>query len=94
MDNPHRCADLSDRDSQGNTVLHSLVVNADNTTDNTNMIASMYDMIVIQYNKLNKKVQLEDIENNAGLTPLKLAAKQGKIGVSVSLCVAPKSLLF
>lgn len=93
MDNPHRCADVSDRDSQGNTVLHSLVVNADNTTDNTNMIASMYDMIVIQHNKLNKKVQLEDIENNVGLTPLKLAAKQGKTGVSVSLCVAPKSSL-
>lgn len=58
------------------------------------MIASMYDMIVIQHNKLNKKAQLDDIENNVGLTPLKLAAKQGKIGVSVSLYVAPKSLLF
>ncbi|TMS07748.1 Transient receptor potential cation channel subfamily V member 1 [Larimichthys crocea] len=83
MENPYRRADLTDRDSQGNTVLHSLVVIADNTTENTDMIERIYDGILIQHSKLEKerKVQLEAIENNQGLTPLKLAAKQGKIGL-------------
>ncbi|XP_070685030.1 transient receptor potential cation channel subfamily V member 1-like [Pempheris klunzingeri] len=83
MENPYRRADLTDKDSQGNTVLHILVVIADNTTENTEMIAEMYDGILIQHTKLskNKKVQLEAIENNQGLTPLKLAAKLGKIGL-------------
>ncbi len=83
MENAYRRADLTDKDSQGNTVLHTLVVIADNTTENTDMIARMYDEILIQHNKLEKKnpVQLEAIENNQGLTPLKLAAKLGKIGV-------------
>ncbi|XP_051254557.1 transient receptor potential cation channel subfamily V member 1 isoform X1 [Dicentrarchus labrax] len=83
MENPYRRADLTDKDSQGNTVLHSLVVLADNETENTDMIARMYDDILIQDNKLEtkRKVQLEEIENNQGLTPLKLAAKLGKIGL-------------
>ncbi|XP_062275922.1 transient receptor potential cation channel subfamily V member 1-like [Scomber scombrus] len=83
MDNPHRKADPTDKDSQGNTVLHTLAVIADNTTENTDMIVRMYDDILIQHHKLEKisKVQLEAIENNKGLTPLKLAAKLGKIGL-------------
>lgn len=87
MDNPYRRADLTDKDSQGNTVLHTLVVIADNTQENTNMVAGMYDEILILHNKLEKttKVKLEAIENNQGLTPLKLAAKLGKIGVSLFL---------
>lgn len=89
MENPYRRADLTDKDSQGNTVLHTLVVIADNTTDNTDMTARMYDEILIQHNKLqDKRIQLEAIENNQGLTPLKLAAKLGKIGVILfCLCV-------
>lgn len=85
MENPYRRADLTDKDSQGNIVLHTLVVIADNTTENTDMIARMYDEILIQHNKLEKKspVQLETIENHQGLTPLKLAAKLGKIGVGL-----------
>lgn len=57
------------------------------------MIERIYDGILIQHSKLEKerKVQLEAIENNQGLTPLKLAAKQGKIGVRLfsleGLCV-------
>ncbi|XP_019223153.1 transient receptor potential cation channel subfamily V member 1 isoform X5 [Oreochromis niloticus] len=43
------------------------------------MIAKVYDEILVQHNKLDKKVQLEEIENNDGMTPLKLAAKLGKI---------------
>ncbi|XP_069569057.1 transient receptor potential cation channel subfamily V member 1-like isoform X1 [Brachyistius frenatus] len=81
MDNPYRRSDLMDRDSQGNTVLHALVVIADNTTENTDMVAKMYDEILVRQHKLEKKVQLEAIENNQGLTPLKLAAKLGKIGL-------------
>uniref|UniRef100_A0A4W6FXS9 Transient receptor potential cation channel subfamily V member 2 n=1 Tax=Lates calcarifer TaxID=8187 RepID=A0A4W6FXS9_LATCA len=83
MENPYRRADLADRDSQGNTVLHTLVVIADNTTENTDMVAGMYDQILTQHNKLEKErtVDLEGIENNQGLTPLKLAAKLGKIGL-------------
>ncbi|XP_041796196.1 transient receptor potential cation channel subfamily V member 1-like [Chelmon rostratus] len=82
MENPYRRADLTDRDSQGNTVLHTLVVVADDTTENTDMIERMYDEILIQHNKLERKaVRLEAIENNQGLTPLKLAAKLGKIGL-------------
>nr|XP_046245975.1 transient receptor potential cation channel subfamily V member 1-like isoform X2 [Scatophagus argus] len=82
MENPYRRADVSEKDSQGNTVLHTLVVIADNTAENTDMIAKMYDDILIQHKRLEKKrVQLEAIENNQGLTPLKLAAKLGKIGL-------------
>lgn len=82
MENPHRRADVADQDSRGNTVLHTLVVIADDTTDNTDMIAGMYDQILIQHFKPETKtVQLEAIENNQGLTPLKLAARLGKIGV-------------
>ncbi|XP_071353076.1 transient receptor potential cation channel subfamily V member 1-like [Trachinotus anak] len=83
MENPYRRADLADKDSQGNTVLHTLVVIADNTKENTDMVARMYDEILILHNKLEKtgKVKLESIENNQGLTPLKLAAKLGKIGL-------------
>ncbi|XP_047450081.1 transient receptor potential cation channel subfamily V member 1-like [Mugil cephalus] len=83
MDNPHRRADVTDKDSQGNTVLHVLVVVADNTAENTDMITRMYDDILILHNRLekSKKIQLETIENNQGLTPLKLAAKLGKIGL-------------
>lgn len=82
MENPHRQADATDQDSRGNTVLHTLVVIADDTTDNTDMIAGIYDQILIQHFKVEARtVQLEAIENNQGLTPLKLAAKLGKIGV-------------
>lgn len=90
MENPYRRADLTDRDSQGNTVLHTLVVVADDTTENTDMIERMYDEILIQHNKLERKgVRLEAIENNQGLTPLKLAAKLGKIGVRLFSLVFP-----
>uniref|UniRef100_A0A3Q2EE60 Ion transport domain-containing protein n=1 Tax=Cyprinodon variegatus TaxID=28743 RepID=A0A3Q2EE60_CYPVA len=80
MDNNHRKADPTDKDSQGNTVLHALVVIADDTTENVEMVANMYDQILLQYYKSNK-VNLESFENNEGLTPLKLAAKLGKIGL-------------
>lgn len=82
---------MADQDSRGNTVLHTLVVIADDTTDNTDMIAGIYDQILIQHFKSEAKtVPLEAIENNQGLTPLKLAAKLGKIGV----CLISTQCLF
>ncbi|XP_068601286.1 transient receptor potential cation channel subfamily V member 1-like [Brachionichthys hirsutus] len=82
MENPHSRADPTCKDSQGNTALHTLMVIADNTAENTEMTAKVYDEILIQHNKLeNKSVRLEELTNNQGLTPLKIAAKLGKIGL-------------
>lgn len=81
LENPHTRADPTDRDSKGNTVLHTLVVIADDTAENTEPVADMYDQILVQHYKLQKGVQLETLVNNDGLTPLKLAAKLGKIGL-------------
>lgn len=82
-ENSYGAADLADKDSQGNTALHALAVVVDNTPENTDVIARMYDLILLQHSKVEKtrRVNLEAIENNKGLTPLKLAAKLGKIGV-------------
>uniref|UniRef100_A0A8C8DVS5 Ion transport domain-containing protein n=1 Tax=Oryzias sinensis TaxID=183150 RepID=A0A8C8DVS5_9TELE len=82
MENPHSRADLTDKDSQGNTVLHVLITVADDTNETTEMISKIYDQILVKHNKIGEKsqIQLEEIENNQGLTPLKLAAKLGKIG--------------
>uniref|UniRef100_A0AAQ5XFY7 Ion transport domain-containing protein n=1 Tax=Amphiprion ocellaris TaxID=80972 RepID=A0AAQ5XFY7_AMPOC len=76
-------ADVTEQDSHGNTVLHILVVLADNTEENTETFAGMYDKILILHHKLRKQTedQLEEIKNNQDLTPLKLAAKLGKIGL-------------
>ncbi|KAM8854321.1 transient receptor potential cation channel subfamily V member 1-like [Synchiropus picturatus] len=81
MENPHNCAAAADKDSQGNTVLHALVVICDNTPENTEMIIAIYNDILKHHHRLEKNVHLEAIENNCGLTPLKLAAKLGKIGL-------------
>ncbi|XP_046891610.1 transient receptor potential cation channel subfamily V member 1-like [Hypomesus transpacificus] len=89
MENPYSTADLTDRDCQGNTVLHALVAIADNTPENTDFVTRIYDGILIRDAKLGKErdsktndiIKLEDIENNHGMTPLKLAAKTGKIGI-------------
>ncbi|CAL8363345.1 unnamed protein product [Merluccius merluccius] len=71
-----------DYDSLGNTVLHALVLIADNTKENTDFIIRMYDEVLIRDTRLAQgAVPLEAIENKHGLTPLKLAAKMGKIGL-------------
>ena len=94
MENPHRRADVTDKDSQGNTVLHALVLITDHKAENTEMIAEVYDQILVQHYRLDekRKVQLEAIENNKGLTPLKLAAKLGKVGVSLVSVYSMKHL--
>lgn len=82
MDNKYQQADAKLRDSHGNTVLHALVVVADNSEDNTEFITNMYDRILMIAARLHPNLKLEDIENQNGLTPLKMAAKTGKIGVN------------
>ncbi|KAK0141861.1 Transient receptor potential cation channel subfamily V member 1 [Merluccius polli] len=82
MDNEYSRANSRDYDSLGNTVLHALVLIADNTKENTDFIIRMYDEVLIRDTKLAQGADpLEAIENKQGLTPLKLAAKMGKIGL-------------
>ncbi|KAL2095774.1 hypothetical protein ACEWY4_007922 [Coilia grayii] len=81
MKNPYQRVDVTDKDSHGNIVLHALVTIADNSPENTEFVAVMYDEILKRAGKLYPKINLESIENNQGLTPIKLAAKTGKIGL-------------
>ncbi|XP_023273917.1 transient receptor potential cation channel subfamily V member 1-like [Seriola lalandi dorsalis] len=81
MENEYLRANAELADSQGNTVLHALVVVADNSEDNTDFITSMYDRILKTTARLHPKLKLEDIENQNRLTPLKMAAKTGKIAL-------------
>ncbi|XP_023817045.1 transient receptor potential cation channel subfamily V member 1 isoform X3 [Oryzias latipes] len=70
MENPYRRADLTDKDSQGNTVLHVLITVADDTSETTEMISKIYDQILVKHNKIGEKsqIQLEEIENNQALS--------------------------
>uniref|UniRef100_G1PUB5 Transient receptor potential cation channel subfamily V member 1 n=1 Tax=Myotis lucifugus TaxID=59463 RepID=G1PUB5_MYOLU len=81
LQNSWQPADISARDSVGNTVLHALVEVADNTADNTKFVTSMYNEILILGAKLHPTLKLEELTNKKGLTPLALAASSGKIGV-------------
>ncbi|KAM4545618.1 transient receptor potential cation channel subfamily V member 1 [Odontesthes bonariensis] len=81
MENGTQQADAEMKDSHGNTVLHALVRVADNSKYNTEFITSMYDRILKTTSRLHPKLKLEAIENNKGLTPLKMAAETGKIGL-------------
>nr|XP_056720995.1 transient receptor potential cation channel subfamily V member 2 [Euleptes europaea] len=81
LDNPQQKASLSARDSLGNTVLHALVMVANDTEKNTEVVIRMYDEILMEGCKLDPLLKLEEIENNQGLTPLKLAAKTGKVEI-------------
>uniref|UniRef100_A0A8D2BKL2 Transient receptor potential cation channel subfamily V member 1 n=1 Tax=Sus scrofa TaxID=9823 RepID=A0A8D2BKL2_PIG len=80
LQNSWHPADISARDSVGNTVLHALVEVADNTADNTKFVTSMYNEILILGARLHPTLKLEELTNKKGLTPLALAAKSGKIG--------------
>ncbi|KAG8521878.1 Transient receptor potential cation channel subfamily V member 2 [Galemys pyrenaicus] len=84
LENQHQPASLQATDSQGNTVLHALVMIADNSKENSELVIRMYDKLLQAGARLCPTVQLEDIPNLQGLTPLKLAAKEGKIEVSRS----------
>lgn len=87
LDNKHQCASLQATDSLGNTALHALVMIADNSKENSALVIRMYDDLLQAGARLCPSVQLEDICNLEGLTPLKLAAKEGKI--EVSCCPPP-----
>ncbi|CAN2387843.1 response to heat, partial [Pristimantis euphronides] len=79
LNNPYRRADLAAKDSHGNTVLHALVLVADDTEENTDIITKMYDDILKLSVQMNPLMKLEDLCNIDGLTPMKLAAKMGKL---------------
>ncbi|XP_031427145.1 transient receptor potential cation channel subfamily V member 1-like [Clupea harengus] len=79
LENQYQSVDVRETDSQGNMVLHALVVVGDNSSENTDFIIKMYDHILTKAAQLHPKVKLEEIKNNQGLTPIKLAAKTGKI---------------
>ncbi|XP_063060164.1 transient receptor potential cation channel subfamily V member 1-like [Engraulis encrasicolus] len=79
LDNRYQNADVRETDSRGNIVLHALVMVADNSPENTDFIIKMYDHILTRTAQLHPKVKLEEMENKQGLTPIKLAAKTGKI---------------
>ncbi|XP_032471856.1 transient receptor potential cation channel subfamily V member 2 isoform X9 [Phocoena sinus] len=81
LENPHQPASLQAADSLGNTALHALVMIADDSAENTEMVTRMYDGLLQAGARLCPTVQLEDIPNLQGLTPLKLAAKEGKIEI-------------
>ncbi|KAM5273168.1 transient receptor potential cation channel subfamily V member 1 [Ctenodactylus gundi] len=81
LQNSWQPADISARDSVGNTVLHALVEVADNTADNTKFVTTMYNEILILGAKLHPTLKLEELINKKGFTPLALAASSGKIGV-------------
>nr|XP_034799176.1 transient receptor potential cation channel subfamily V member 2 isoform X4 [Pan paniscus] len=81
LENPHQPASLQATDSQGNTVLHALVMISDNSAENIALVTSMYDGLLQAGARLCPTVQLEDICNLQDLTPLKLAAKEGKIEI-------------
>uniref|UniRef100_A0A8D2FH81 Transient receptor potential cation channel subfamily V member 1 n=1 Tax=Theropithecus gelada TaxID=9565 RepID=A0A8D2FH81_THEGE len=80
LQNSWQPADISARDSVGNTVLHALVEVADNTADNTKFVTSMYNEILILGAKLHPTLKLEELTNKKEMTPLALAAGTGKIG--------------
>ncbi|XP_014303280.1 transient receptor potential cation channel subfamily V member 2 [Myotis lucifugus] len=77
----HKPASLQEVDSLGNTVLHALVIIADNSAENSALVTNMYDRLLQAEASLCPSLQLEDIKNNQGLTPLKLAAQEGKIEI-------------
>ncbi|KAL4695623.1 hypothetical protein H8959_000718 [Pygathrix nigripes] len=81
LENPHQPASLQATDSQGNTVLHALVMISDNSAENIALVTSMYNGLLQAGARLCPTMQLEDIHNQQDLTPLKLAAKEGKIKI-------------
>ncbi|KAM3854893.1 LOW QUALITY PROTEIN: transient receptor potential cation channel subfamily V member 2-like [Vipera latastei] len=81
LDNPHQKARLTEQDSMGNTVLHALVMVANDTKKNTELVVNMYDMILMKGAEIDSSCKLEEIENGKQLTPLKLAVKTGKVEI-------------
>ncbi|XP_041053346.1 transient receptor potential cation channel subfamily V member 3-like [Carcharodon carcharias] len=74
-------ADPWAQDRAGNTVLHALVSIAYDTPDTRSFVTEMYDFILMKSTDMDPSVNLEKITNREGLTPLRLAAHTGKIGI-------------
>ncbi|XP_078080725.1 transient receptor potential cation channel subfamily V member 3-like isoform X2 [Mustelus asterias] len=74
-------ADPRAQDRAGNTVLHALVSIAYDTTDSRSFLTEMYDFILMKSTDMEPSANLETITNHEGLTPLRLAAHTGKIGI-------------
>ncbi|XP_015423097.1 PREDICTED: transient receptor potential cation channel subfamily V member 2 [Myotis davidii] len=81
LENQHKPANLDEADSLGNTVLHALVMIADNSAENSALVTHMYDRLLHAGASLYPSLRLEDIPNRQGLTPLKLAAQEGKMEI-------------
>ncbi|XP_067866865.1 transient receptor potential cation channel subfamily V member 1-like [Heterodontus francisci] len=81
LENPYRQADIAATDSMGNNVFHVLVTISDNTRENTKFVIQMYNHLLRMGVKIKPKLNLECVKNKKGLTPLKLAAKTGKIEI-------------
>ncbi|XP_043936771.1 transient receptor potential cation channel subfamily V member 3 isoform X2 [Protopterus annectens] len=69
--------DVTFQDSQGNNVLHALVLSTSHAEKENKFIIDTYETIVMHA----KDKTLEKMQNKEGLTPLKLAALHGKIGI-------------
>lgn len=82
VNNPYQQARLTEQDSLGNSVLHALIMVANDTEKNTELVIEMYDQILMVGSQVNPTWHLEEIVNRQGLTPLKLAAKTGKVEVN------------
>lgn len=63
----------------GNTVLHVLVLQPNKTT-----ACQAIDLIMARDSELDQSVSLDMVPNFRGLTPFKLAAKEGNIVVSAA----------
>ncbi|NXK86685.1 TRPV2 protein, partial [Formicarius rufipectus] len=81
LTNPHQRARLQEQDTQGNTVLHALVMIADDTEENTKFVSTTYVELLKAGVKLDPACKLEEIVNYDGLNPLQLAAKTGKVEI-------------
>lgn len=84
LNNPHQKARLQEQDTQGNTVLHALVMIADDTEENTKFVSTTYVELLKAGVKLDPTCKLEEIVNYDGLNPLQLAAKTGKVEVETT----------
>ncbi|XP_067165679.1 transient receptor potential cation channel subfamily V member 2-like isoform X4 [Apteryx mantelli] len=81
LNNPHQKARIQEQDTQGNTVLHALVMIADDTNENTKFVSTTYVEILKAGVKVDPTCKLEEIVNYDGLNPLQLAAKTGKVEI-------------
>uniref|UniRef100_A0A8C6YPS4 Transient receptor potential cation channel subfamily V member 2-like n=1 Tax=Nothoprocta perdicaria TaxID=30464 RepID=A0A8C6YPS4_NOTPE len=81
LNNPHQKARIQEQDTLGNTVLHALVMIADDTEENTKFVSTVYVEILKAGVKVDPTCKLEEIVNYDGLNPLQLAAKTGKVEI-------------